>query len=73
MVGDAKSYRDATDDGRSWLVGGAEAQSSWSDSQLQHLPEVRPETSLISPLGVSPLRTPTPCRPISDIHIIRLL
>lgn len=72
MVGDAKRYGDATDDGRSWLVGGAEAQSSWPDSQLQHLPEVRPETSL-SPLGVSPLRTPTPCRPISDIHVIRLL
>lgn len=71
MVGGAKRYRDATDDGQSWLVGGAEAQSSWSDSQLQHLPAVRPESSLpalfeppLSPLrngavGVSPrpLRT----------------
>lgn len=47
--GDAKSYRDAQ------MTAGAGcgvlAQSSWSDSQLQHLPEVRPETSLISPLG----------------------
>ena len=62
MVGGTKRYRDATDDGQSWLVEGAEAQSSWSDSQLQHLPAVRPETSLISPLGISPLHAPHPPR-----------